>query len=142
MKMVYKLLLVFTCIVLLTLCACGGQTPTPPNEGQTDAPLSQGELDQIGESAIHDGKNGAIGFVHWDFLRDLGNGCSKWRLLDNILYMLTPATESRGETKAIPEERLLRANRSLSFSFKSGQESLAMTLMSTSLCKVPPPRIS
>lgn len=61
MKMVYKLLLVFTCIVLLTLCACGGQTPTPPNEGQTDAPLSQGELDQIGESAVE--KWAGIGYI-------------------------------------------------------------------------------
>lgn len=61
MKMVYKLLLVFTCIVLLTLCACGGQTPTPPNEGQTDAPLSQGELDQIGESAVE--KWVTIGYI-------------------------------------------------------------------------------
>ena len=61
MKMVYKLLLVFTCIVLLTLCACGGQTPTPPNEGQTDAPLSQGELDQIGESAVE--KWATIGYI-------------------------------------------------------------------------------
>lgn len=61
MKMVYKLLLVFTCIVLLTLCAYGGQTPTPPNEGQTDAPLSQGELDQIGESAVE--KWATIGYI-------------------------------------------------------------------------------
>ena len=52
MKMVYKLLLVFTCIVLLTLCACGEQTP-PPVPAEPDQPGALGKNEQIqGDESI------------------------------------------------------------------------------------------
>lgn len=51
MKMVYKLLLVFTCIVLLTLCACGEQTPSPvPAEPDQPGALDKNEQIQGDES--------------------------------------------------------------------------------------------